>query len=69
MTSTAQDLIDRSIGFNEITHGEYDAATAAELSEASENGGTRNDRVTEYWGVTLGDDEWRVHLDHADEAE
>lgn len=63
--NTARDLIDRSISHDEITHGEYDAAAAAELSAASENGGTRNGRVTEYWGVTDGD-EWRVHLDHAE---
>ena len=49
---TAQELIDRSISHTEIAHGEYDAATADELAAASENGGTRNDRVTEYWGIT-----------------
>ena len=68
---TAQELIDQSISHNEITHAKFAADLAADLAAASENGGTRNDRVTEYWGVTDGRDEWRVHLDHSetDEAE
>ena len=63
--TTAQDLIDRSISHNEIAHSEYDAEIAAQLETLSENGGTRNDSVTEYWGILEGD-EWRVHLVHAE---
>jgi hypothetical protein len=66
---TAQELIDRSISHNEITHAEFAADIAEELAAASENGGTRNDSVTEYWGITESGDEWRVHLDHVEEAE
>ena len=60
----AQELIDQSISRDEITHAEFDADIAEEL-EAASDGGTRNDSVTEYWGVTESGDEWRVHLDHA----
>ena len=62
---TAQDLIERSISHNEIAHSEYDAEIAEQLWILSENGGTWNDSVIEYWGILDGD-EWRVHLVHAE---
>jgi len=62
----AHALINRSVDRNEIAHSEYDAEIAAQLEALSEYGGTWNDSVTEYWGVTDDGDEWRVHLDHTE---
>lgn len=65
-TKPARDLIADSIERIEIIHARYTRGRDAVLSRISDNGGTRNGDVTEYWGEIRGKC-WRVHLDHNEE--
>lgn len=68
MTTTAQDLISRSISQGEIVHAEWTEELETDLVCESEDS-VRNDGTLELWGTTESGSEWRVHLDAPAAAE
>lgn len=63
---TAEKLIARSIAYQEIVTVEWDSDLETDLSLEAEGSG-EHDHTLEYWGVTIADEEWRVHLKNAPE--
>jgi len=67
--STAAALIARSISHTEIASATWSTELAAALDIECDDGVDASNTVTEYWGVTLDGDEWRVHLTGARSVE
>lgn len=65
---TAEELIARSIARNEIVNADYEAELAEALSRECDDGADASDTVTEYWGVDIDGNGWRVHL-HGERAD
>lgn len=61
-TTTAFDLITRSVSHTDIVHADWTADLAEALSIECEDSVEASDTVVEFWGTDEDGGDWRVHL-------